>query len=241
MPIINGHVIYEMPKEYKDMCTIDFLTELRNQLFRMHEYYHLGLFADEGIPINTSTAGWYAAFGKACILCDKLELLKYHKTLEWFDSDIFDDELSNMLIDNHLILDFHEAYFKKYLNLEYEKDYDYCVDCGKYYFSKDLSIALEQIDEEDKSCTNCKGTGAAKSLNDILLEKVGGIENLIENELGIKKESLIICNNCKNIYTKEMVKDTTCFYCLDKLENDEYPTTKYYRDALREIEKVLKE
>ena len=54
---------YTMPEDIKNLITDDFLKEFRNQLFRIHEYYSLDVFAEEGIPINTSTAGWYAAFG----------------------------------------------------------------------------------------------------------------------------------------------------------------------------------
>ena len=87
------------------MCTDNFLKEFRRQLYRMHEHYSLDLFADEGIPINTSTTGWYASFGKACLLTNNEKLLDYYDKLGWEDSDIFDDELANMMVDKKILLD----------------------------------------------------------------------------------------------------------------------------------------
>ena len=95
---------YTTPEKYKQMYTNDFLKEFRRQLYRMHENYSLELFADEGIPINTSTMGWYAAFGKACLLTNNEELLDYYDTLGWEDSDVFDDDLVNLMVDKKILL-----------------------------------------------------------------------------------------------------------------------------------------
>jgi len=144
MPIIGEgddvHIEYEIPEEIKKLATYEFLKEFRNQLFRIHEYWGLNSFAEDGIPVNTSTGGWHAAFGKACIISNNKELYNYWRTLEWFDSDIFDGDLAEMLIENHLILDDLAKVLKDQLGLNSE-DIVYCCDCGNLY-TKDMVIEL---------------------------------------------------------------------------------------------------
>ena len=138
---------YTMPEDIKNLITDDFLKEFRNQLFRIHEHYSLDVFAEEGIPINTSTAGWYAAFGKACLLTHKEGLFNYWRTLPWFDSDIFDGELAGILIERGFILGYLSDVIYKQLGIK-EDDLRICNDCGKVY-SKDMVIEIDST-EEDK-------------------------------------------------------------------------------------------
>jgi hypothetical protein len=152
MPIVGEgdgvNIEYTIPEDIKKLITYDFLKEFRNQLIRIHEYWSIETFAEEGIPTNTSTGGWYAALGKACIVTNSKELFKYWKTLPWYDSDIFDGELAEMLITNHLILDDLEKVFKEQLRLDYE-DIKYCCDCGKLY-TKEMVIELSDKEAEDE-------------------------------------------------------------------------------------------
>ena len=150
MPIVGEgsdiHVAYEIPKNIRDLITYDFLKEFRNQLFRIHEHYSLETFADFGIPINTSTGGWYAAFGKACLLTNKEKVFNYWRSLPWYDSDIFDGELAEMLVENKLILDDSIKIISELLNINPD-DIVYCCDCGKFY-TKDMTIVLKEDDED---------------------------------------------------------------------------------------------
>lgn len=150
MPIVRDgdgvYVEYTIPKDIKDLITDDFLKEFRNQLFRIHEYYSLETFADFGIPLNTSTGGWFAAFGKACLLTHKESLLDYWNSLPWYDSDIFDGELAEMLVNKKLILDDSAKIIGEQLNINPD-DIVYCYDCGKFY-TKDMVVALTEDDED---------------------------------------------------------------------------------------------
>lgn len=137
---------YTIPENIKDLITYDFLKEFRNQLFRIHKYYSLDTFADFGIPLNTSTAGWYAAFGKACLLTHKEGLLDYWRKLPWYDSDIFDGELAEMLIDKKLILGDSAKIIGEQLNINPD-DIVCCCDCGRLYV-KDMTVALTEEDED---------------------------------------------------------------------------------------------
>ena len=154
MPIIEEgndvHVEYSIPEDIKKLITDDFLKEFRNQLFRIHEHYSLEVFAEEGIPVNTSTSGWFAAFGKACLLTHKETVLDYWRTLPWYDSDIFNSELAEMLIDRHFILGDLSKVIEEQLAIK-ESDLRVCNDCGKLY-SKEMVIEIAVTDEEERTC-----------------------------------------------------------------------------------------
>jgi len=151
MPIVEEndsvYVSYTIPEPIKKLITDEFLKEFRNQLFRIHEYYHLGLFADEGIPMNTSTSGWFAAFGKACLLTNNEQLLDYWRTLPWYDSDIFDGELAEMLVERGFILDDLSKVIEEQLGIK-ESELRVCNDCGKIY-AKDMVIEITDTNEEE--------------------------------------------------------------------------------------------
>lgn len=169
MPIVGDkdgvHIECEIPENIKQIITYDFLKEFRNQLIRIHEYWSIDTFAEEGIPTNTGTGGWFAAFGKACIITNNKELFNYYKTLEWYDSDLFDSELAEMLIENHLILDDLSKIFKEQLGLDYE-DIRCCCDCGKLY-TKEMVIELSNEEAENEvSKYRCLFCNDKKNTND---------------------------------------------------------------------------
>ena len=136
---------YEMPAHIKALATDDFLKEFRNQLFRIHKYYSLDAFAEDGLSTNTSTFGWYAAFGKACLLTGKEALLDYRDSLEWYDADTFDGEITDMLIERRFILEDIAKIIEEKLGIKAE-DIVVCNDYQRYY-SKDMVIEIAEDDE----------------------------------------------------------------------------------------------
>lgn len=142
----NLRIEYQMPEDIKCFITDDFLREFRNQLFRLHEHYSLDLFAEYGIPANTSTNGWETAFGKACLMTHNEELYDYWRSLPWYDSDIFDGELADMLVDRHFILGDLSKIIEEKLGVK-EDDLRYCNDCGKLY-AKEMVVEITDENEE---------------------------------------------------------------------------------------------
>lgn len=254
MPIIKENdsvwVEYTIPQKYKNMIDKVFLTEFRNQLFRMHEHYYLDSFADEGIPMNTSTSGWFVAFGKTCLLYHKEELLDYWRTLSWYDSDIFDGELADMLVKSKLILDDITKYTEKYLGITDEHIVG-CVKCYNLYEDKDC----EELSSDDEDydiyvednftphiCVSCKDGNSIKDIRARLEEK--GLLQIVSNELNINNQYLCTCNKCGHIYEIDQGVNPTdnfvCHYCNDK-KTEPYKTTDYYRQTLEELDKYKKE
>jgi len=158
MPIVGSgnsvHIEYNIPEEIKNLITYDFLKEFRNQLIRIHEYWSIDTFAENGIPMNTSTGGWHASLGKACIITNNKDLYNYQKHLEWYDSDIFDGELAEMLIENHLILGDLSKVIEQQLGIK-EEELKCCCRCGKLYTLEMVIELSEEEAEEEMSKYKC--------------------------------------------------------------------------------------
>lgn len=239
---------YTIPEKYKTMCTDNFLKEFRRQLYRMHEHYSLDLFADEGIPINTSTTGWYASFGKACLLTNNEKLLDYYDKLGWEDSDIFDDELTNMMVDKKILLDEIDKYAIKNNIIQNTSDSLYCCKCGQMFVKKDMLI-LPPEDEEYEwyksdnyipyACKKClKINPTIQSISEKLANKYGSFTNFLSKELNLDEKDVCRCSKCGGYYTKDMgiLEDNfICDYCNDQSGNDEFASTNYFTKTYKEV------
>lgn len=152
MPILGEgndvYIEYNIPESIKELITYNFLKEFRNQLIRIHHYCSIASFAENGIPMNTGTSGWVTAFGKACIITNNKELYNYWRTLPWYDSDIFDSNLAEMLIEKHLILGDLSKVIEQQLGIK-EDELRGCCDCGKLY-TPDMVIELSEKEAEDE-------------------------------------------------------------------------------------------
>ena len=152
MPIVgNGdgvHIEYQIPDNIKKLITYHFLKEFRNQLIRIHDYWGIDSFAEDGIPMNTGTGGWATSLGKACIITNNQELYNYWRHLDWYDSDIFDGELAEMLIENHLILGDLSKVIERQLGIK-EDELRCCCKCGKLY-TPEMVIKLSDVEAEEE-------------------------------------------------------------------------------------------
>jgi len=243
MPIVKEgdsvYVEYAIPHNIKTLITDDFLLELRNQLFRIHDYYSLELFADEGIPMNTSTSGWYAAFGKACLLTNKLELLKYWKNLEYYDSDIFDGELAEMLVEKKLILGYSNDVLARRLKISPEC-IERCYECGQL-----CSLYIKHKEDDDyiicNSCSDEKNDDdkVKEYIKNIFSKKEEKIK-IINEELNIPIDDLVECTHCKKIFIKSMMNGDKCLCCSDteKFLNRSSTASTYYLSVLQELKNI---
>lgn len=251
--IQNVYIQYSIPEKYKKLCTLEFLTEFRNQLFRMDKWFSLEVFADEGIPMNTSTYGWVTALYKACSLTNNEELYNYWRTLPWYDSDIFDSIIAEMLIENNLILDNISTYALKYNIVNNIED---IIDCNKCYnaYTKD-DVEYMSKDDEDYDifadddyiphiCKKCSSDKNVKTINEKINESKDQTE-FISKELNIPLNNLCYCTKCKKVYTYNMglLKNNKfiCYYCDDLSKNPKYENaTDYYRQVCNEMDEYNK-
>ena len=168
MPIVgdknNLHIEYTIPEHIKILITDDFLKEFRKQLFRIFKDISLETFAEYGIPYNTPTGGYVAAFGKACLITKNEELFNYWRSLPCYDSDVFDGEITEMLIERKFILDDLSKIIEEKLGLK-EEDTAMCNDCGRLY-TKDVVIEIKNPEEifiSEYRCLRCEDAKETKT------------------------------------------------------------------------------
>ena len=92
---------YKIPQEIKTKLTkgfaIDFLNKL-NVIFDLMQPLSL-----EYLVYFEGTVGWVDAFKCACQKYNIEDVFAYYDKLEWYDSDLFDDEFGSLLVDYGLI------------------------------------------------------------------------------------------------------------------------------------------
>lgn len=148
MPIVDLNIEYEIPADIKKLITDDFLKEFVVQLTRIYGW-SIDSFADDSIVYVGGTGGWYAAFGKACIETKNRKLFDYYIKLEWYDSDIFDSEIIDILIKKKIILGYKTDVLNRELGIDFD-DCELCSCCGKLV-RKEMLI----LDDEEYICMYC--------------------------------------------------------------------------------------
>ena len=104
---INESLGYKIPKEIKEKIPEYFYYAMGGELVSIFGVEVLTP-EDKNDVINentvyeidfvTSTSGWYEAFKATCKKLDLQWLLDYHETLDWYKSDLFDDEIAQEII-----------------------------------------------------------------------------------------------------------------------------------------------
>ena len=196
---INTENEYRIPEDKKKLITDEFLREFRNQLFRIYSHMSLDSFAESGVTIAT-THGWIAAFGKACLLTHNEELLNYWRSLSWYDSDKFNGEIYDMLIDKGLVLCDIFSLIEEKMKIKKE-DLVYCNTCGKLY-SKDMVVKIEDGEDEvfytRYRCLHCQDLRDTKEENRVNTDYYRNI--LLDSLLYIPKRRLIAFSTTLTLY-----------------------------------------
>lgn len=92
---------YKIPQEIKIRLTKGFATNFLNKLNVVFDLIQpLSL---EYLIYFESTCGWVDAFKYACQKYDMEDVFMYYNKLEWYDSDLFDDEFAGLLVEYGLI------------------------------------------------------------------------------------------------------------------------------------------
>lgn len=102
MEVDHVHYEYKMPSEVKEEFTkekmVYFLDEFKT-IFNLGDDVRLW---NDVLP-REGTCGWYNAFKNMCIEYGLEDVLFYYDKLEWYDSDLFDDEFGDLLFYYNLI------------------------------------------------------------------------------------------------------------------------------------------
>lgn len=171
----DGNIKYEIPEDIKKLISYGFLKEFRSQLFRI-DGCSLRTTEDEGLYYNTGTSAWYASLGKACLNTNNKELFKYYHSLPWYDSDLFDSELADMMVDSKLMLRTAKEIISKNLDIKEEELYECDSCCG--IFTRDMVIELDK-EIFCKWCDDSKG--GSRNATDYYLSSLKEIEKFISD------------------------------------------------------------
>lgn len=117
MPIDNnGNLSYHIPKEIEAKIPDYFYIAMAGELCSVFGYWIFEKVIDPDDPkdegyydLDSSTAGWYEVFKATCKKLGMDWLLEYYRTLEWYDSDIFDGIIENRIITNFIVAKDHHA------------------------------------------------------------------------------------------------------------------------------------
>jgi len=152
MPITENGYEYSIPQEWKDIIDLNFLKQFREELFKL-KYISLGSFYQDTTNYYGGTSGWDVALKLTCINTNKVNLYKYYRTLPWYDSDLFDYDLSEMLMESNIIMKGSFVYvISEKLNIK-EEDIMQCGKCGIYDYKHNM---VEDKEIEDLfSCMHC--------------------------------------------------------------------------------------
>ena len=117
MPIDNeGNLYCHIPEEIENRIPEYFYIAMAGELCSIFGYTVFEKYTDPDDPedegyydLDSSTGGWYEAFKATCNKLNMSWLLDYYKTLEWYDSDMFDGIIENRIITNFIMAKDHHA------------------------------------------------------------------------------------------------------------------------------------
>lgn len=94
---VNQLFEYTMPQEIKEKFTKEFISDFLNELVIIFDDKPIN-YIDEAFAF-TGTVGWDMAFMIACKKHELSEVVEYYHELEWYESDMFDDELVSLMME----------------------------------------------------------------------------------------------------------------------------------------------
>lgn len=184
MQDIYEYFKYEMPQEYKDKLTLEFIEQFQ---YELHMIYGLSLdqFVSDSPLLNCQgTQGWDVAFRLACEKTNNQELYDYYASLSWDKADHFDEKIINMFLKTAIMLPYNMNMFNLIVEkTRYNKDdIGYCEVCGRIYPKKFLETKIEESDMwrgEVVICKHCicQRDSQNKNANNYYLDAVNRWKN----------------------------------------------------------------
>lgn len=87
---------YKIPQEIREKLTKEFAEDFLDKLTVIFDLNQTTFCFDYLFNLE-STYGWADAFEYACQKHKMEDVLAYYNELEWFDSDLFDDEFASLI------------------------------------------------------------------------------------------------------------------------------------------------
>ncbi len=226
MPIMDDLSIeYSIPQNIKKLITPKFCTQFLKEL---HMIWGVSMhdFAYSNVGYCEGTAGWNEALTTTCRKLSVDKLYIYYASLPWYDSDLFDAELTEMLVEQKLILPTPEQDEIARQSGVSSDDIEICDGCYQYFYKQDLCFLQDENDafENKYLCKQCMNE---KTLIPLTWDKKRAIYEVLEKTEG----DYFICEKCGNAHYNHHKGEKYCLHC----EQEKVPNTtinKYYRDGI---------
>lgn len=199
---------FKIPEEIQKSIDIKFLKQLHEELHCIFGI-SLDMFEMNDIFQKESTTGFAVAFLNACKKLKKENLVKYVRSLDWADNDLFDDYLIDRMKEEKLILPGDEELeIERQLGIPNLEVYD-CCECGKFFRKEDVIQLKDEETGELISACECKNCLNVKKVEPLLINR----KQAILEHLNVKESDIFFCELCKKYYLKRWKKKEICHYC----------------------------
>jgi hypothetical protein len=97
---------YIVPKKIRKLIDKEFLLLFKKNLddaYSVNKDGQTDYLNEEHYRLSEGNGHWYKALLDTCFDLRKLEVIGYQESLEWYDSDFFDDKLVDMFIEYKII------------------------------------------------------------------------------------------------------------------------------------------
>jgi hypothetical protein len=209
MPITeNGSIEYTMPQDIKAMITPEFCAQIAKEL---HIIFGVGITDTDYdcLVYQGGTSGWNVAISSSCRKLGLDELCQYYHSLPWYDSDIFDGELSDILIENKWFVPKSDA---AEIARQYgiaEDNVKYCDKCNKLFHIDDVEVCAEPEDEYDESIYACKSCLGKCESTALIWDKQRTLREVLKRS----NDQWFVCEKCGNIHAIEHRGEKYCLHC----------------------------
>lgn len=114
MPITDeGRIEYQMPEEIKNQFRKEFMSDFHKKVIqtfkqndirqgRVPSEYEKFTYYDWWLYME-GTGGWYKSLKDTCDKHNLQNVIAYYDQLPWYDSDLFDSELGDLLVEYGLV------------------------------------------------------------------------------------------------------------------------------------------
>lgn len=224
MPITEqGNIEYKMPQLIREKFTFDFCKQMMMELHRIYGVSVEDSDMDHMIHLE-GTSGWGVAFTTACRKMNEPDLYKYYYNLPWYDSDIFDSQVTECIVEHKLLMpDFDTTEIARQHCIE-EDSLRCCDECGKYYLASDVDLLPEDSGVmSDYICHNCNHTGKVQDYD-------FDVTRMIKEVLG-REEDVFMCPKCGKYHYLWNKGEEFCIHC-EITREDNQNANDYYKQEL---------
>lgn len=229
MPITeNGSIEYTMPSNIKSMLTLDFCVQFLKEL---HMIFGVGV-ADTDMDYfvyQGGTGGWVEAFDSACRKLKYDDLCRYYHSLPWYDSDIFDGEMEDVLVEHKLIVGgFLSDEIARQNNMS-SNDVACCDKCGRYFNVKDLiKSEIDLGDGEPYIEMVCKSCSDGKDVSELHLDTNRTITGVLNRSIS----DFFFCEKCGKTHYVAHKGNEFCLQCELETPRDICNANNYYIESI---------